>query len=506
MIWQTTAVTTSCLPGPEASKKRSRRSPGEPSATPRPGTHPSRFVEVLVPLGCLVRQTAAVRLCESRPKYCNASIQSSSNQKSLYFQMAITRRVTFRLYPNASSEQVLHHWRRLHCLLYNAAIANRRTQYGKFGHSVDYFEQQNSLPEFKQVWPEYKPLGSHALQATLKRVDFAFQRFFRGIGGRPKFKSSRYYRGWTYPCSSGWSALTNGKHGHLKLSNLATPIRMRGEARTWGKPTTCTVIWTGGKWYASITVKCVPIRQTGTGAIGLDFGCQTAVADSNGEKIQIPEQLQQLDRDIKRAEKSKRRKQRPNRKQKVRGSRRWKKAQKRVSKLKRRQKHIRHDWVHQTATQILSANSLVATEKLNLKGMTRKPRKGSPRKGQKTGLNRSILKVGMGMLRSAIEYKLGETDGRFVEVPTQKVKPSQTCPNCGHQQKKALSQRVHHCQQCDYQADRDVAAAQLSITWARGREPTSLDADGTSSGASPAYCGGMHKLGQLKRQKLTPTT
>ena len=95
-----------------------------------------------------------------------------------------------------------------------------------------------------------------------------------------------------------------------------------------------------------------------------------------------------------------------------------------MSKLKRRQKHVRHNWVHQTATQIVSDNSLVATEKLNLKGMTAKAKKGSLRKQQKTGLNRSILNVGMGMLRQAIEYKVGETDGLFVEVPTKKVKPS----------------------------------------------------------------------------------
>ena len=319
--------------------------------------------------------------------------------------MANTRRVTFRLYPTRQQEKILHQWRRMHCELYNAAVANRRTQYERFGRSVDYLEQQNCLPEFKEVWSEYKPLGSDALQATLKRVDFAFQRFFRRLGGRPKFKSSRYYRGWTYPCKSGWSALTNGKHGHLKLSNLGT-LKMRGKARTWGTPTTCTIIWTAGKWYASITVNCLPVRATGTSAVGLDFGCQTAVADSNGGKIQIPERLKQLDRKIRESSKAKRRKKSPNRQKKQKGSRRWKKAQKKVSKLKRQQKHIRHDWVHQTAAQIVRAHSLVATEKLNLKGMTRKAKKGSKRKQQKTGLNRFILTVGMGMLRSAIEYKI----------------------------------------------------------------------------------------------------
>jgi putative transposase len=112
--------------------------------------------------------------------------------------------------PNHQQEKILHYWRKLHCALYNAAVYNRKTQYQKFGHSVNYLEQQNCLPEFKEVWTEYKPLGSHALQATLKRVDFAFSRFFKGKAGYPKFKSSRRYGGWTYPCSSGWKAESNG--------------------------------------------------------------------------------------------------------------------------------------------------------------------------------------------------------------------------------------------------------------------------------------------------------
>ncbi|MDY6896646.1 MAG: hypothetical protein SWZ49_00990, partial [Cyanobacteriota bacterium] len=38
--------------------------------------------------------------------------------------------------------------------IYNAAVANRKTQYQKLGHSVDYFEQQASLPGFKETWIE----------------------------------------------------------------------------------------------------------------------------------------------------------------------------------------------------------------------------------------------------------------------------------------------------------------------------------------------------------------
>ncbi|PLS67313.1 MAG: transposase, partial [Cyanobacteria bacterium M5B4] len=129
-----------------------------------------------------------------------------------------TRRTTFRLYPTAAQEKILYDWRRMHCYLYNSALADRRDSYRHEQKTVTYFDQQNRLPAFKEVWFEYKLLGSHALQATLKRVDFAYQRFFNKIGGYPKFKSIRHYSGWTYPCTSGWKALTDGVNGYLQLS------------------------------------------------------------------------------------------------------------------------------------------------------------------------------------------------------------------------------------------------------------------------------------------------
>ena len=441
--------------------------------------------------------------------------------------MAI-KRVTFRLYPNQAQNQQLHYWRRLHCHLYNACVEHRRTSYKQFGKSVNYFDQQNALPKFKECWTEYKELGSHALQATVKRVDYAYQRFFKIKSGYPKFKSSRRYKGWTYPCKAGWKACSSGKNGYLKLTNLGN-IKMRGQAKEWGTPKTCTILFKQGKWYASITVDCVPSRvQTDTGAIGLDFGVHHAVACSNGELIENPRFIQQSQSKINRIAKKGRRKKAPNYKKRQQASRRWKKANKAVSKIQAKVARQRQDWQHQVATQIVSCNSLVATEKLNLKGMTRKGKKRCDpaaasaarecaprqRKRQKTGLNRSLLDVGIGNLKDLIQYKISEAGGLYIEVPTRKLKPSQTCPNCGHQKKKALSERVHHCEQCGYICDRDVGAAMVMLSYAsgatpllrkqqgnahqeRGLERASLDVESPSS----TPCGNMRQLGALKRQK-----
>ncbi len=389
-----------------------------------------------------------------------------------------------------------------------------KTQYERFGRSVDYFEQQNCLPAFKQVWPEYVELGSQTLQATLKRVDIAFQRFFQGLGGYPKFKSIRHYSGWIYPSFVGWKAHTIGDNGYLELSNLGQ-IQMRGKAKVWGTATTCTIVRRNGKWYASITVNCEPLpRELGTGAIGIDFGTKTAAAVSNGVDgyfIENPRWFQQMLPKIKKASKDKRRKRAPNRKKKIKASRRYKKAQKKVSKLYRKAANQRQNWVHHQAAQISSGNSMVALEKLEVKNMTRKAKKGSKRKRQKAGLNRSILDVGWGILKGAIKYKLEEGGGVFVEIPTKTVKPSQTCPKCLHQQKKELDQRTHNCQKCGYIQDRDLAAAEVMILWATnsGAFGTSVLSRGASSSTSSTkerkFCGSMKQLGAAKRQKHQPT-
>ncbi|MDD1449640.1 transposase, partial [Dolichospermum sp. ST_sed8] len=291
--------------------------------------------------------------------------------------------------------------------------------YQKFNHKVDYFEQQNCLPAFKEVWIAYKELPSHALQATLKRVDFAFERWFKGLGKRPRFKSIRHYSGWTYPDSAGFKIESNGENGYLNLSKIGK-VQMRGQAKYWGKATTCTIIFRNGKWYASITVnvleQVLKPEILPVGAVGIDLGCKSALSITDGEnhqQIDAPNFYRIAEQKIKKASQEKRRKRAPNRNKKIKASRRFKKAQVKVSKLVARVANQRQNWVHQVAVEIISSNSFIATEKLEVKNMTSKAKKGK-RKKQKAGLNKSILDVGFGMLHSTIKYKVEQIGGVFV--------------------------------------------------------------------------------------------
>ena len=424
------------------------------------------------------------------------------------------RRATFRLYPNKQVSEMLHYHRQLHKDLYNAAVSNRITSYKKFGKSVSYFEQQNCLPDFKEVWIEYKEINSQALQATLKRVDFAFQRFFKGLAKYPRFKPIRHYSGWTYPSFTGWKVHSTGDNGYLELSKIGQ-IQMRGQARLWGHPKALDIVNRNGQWYASIVLEIDDTllknsRKTDNGVMAIDLGCNDAIAWTNGEEnglVAAPRFFRKAEQRNKQLGKAKRRKRAPNFKKKVKASRRWKKVQKLVSKLSRKVANQRQNFVHQETTRIISGNSTVVTEKLEVKNMSAKAKKGK-RKKQKAGLNKSILDVGMGMIKSALKAKLSDIGGLFVEVPTKKVKPSQTCPKCGNQEKKSLAERTHVCHNCGYTQQRDIAAAEVMLLWysnnLQGLGTSLLDVDDSSSTSNTSKrknAGSMKQLGRAKRQK-----
>jgi len=359
-----------------------------------------------------------------------------------------------------------------HQLLYNAALEQRITAYRKQGISLNYYQQAKELTELRAELPEFKALNAQSSQNTLKRMDRAFQQFYRrckeGVekAGFPRFKSFARYPGWGYNThGDGWRFLIEEK-AYLKLSSVGH-IRMRGKARTPGKPKTLDILYKQGKWYASVVFECEPERKQNamTGAVGLDWGVETfaTLAHDGNDYTAIENerhlrsalnQLKGLQRDLSR---------------KKRDSRNWSKAKKRVTALHSKIARKRHEFLHQTSTKIVRENSLIAVEKLSIKGMTAKGGK------LKKGLNREVLCTAPAAFHGMLKYlcppgcKVEETGTRYIEVPTRKVKPSQTCSGCGKQEKKPLHQRKHICS-CGIHLSRDETAARVILNWVLGRE------------------------------------
>lgn len=363
----------------------------------------------------------------------------------------------FKLYPNQAQIEQLESWNRLHCELYNACLQERRDAYKKCGQSLTYYDQQNQLPAVKEARPEYKKLGSQALQETVRRVDRAYQGFFRRVKkgetpGFPRFKSGRSYVGFTYPALAGWKFELGetGKHGTLNITHLGR-IKARGKPRQWGELRCLTLNKIGGEWYATITIRCHPKRQAGKLAAGVDFGVARIASLSDGTLVENPRflkkamgQLGTLSRELARRKRF--------------GSN-WRRTKAQMAKLHAKVANQRADFQHQLTSDLVGRYGVLVTEDLSIKRMTAK---GG---AYKTGLNRAILDVGMRGILQKLECKALEAGTLFLSVPTRLVKPSQTCPVCGNQSKKTLAERVHQCE-CGYTEDRDVVAAQVMLQWA----------------------------------------
>ena len=383
------------------------------------------------------------------------------------------RKVTFKLYPNAREVECLTGWIRLHCELYNAALEERVDAWRKHGKSISYYDQQNVLPEIKAIRPEFVELGSHALQQTLRKLDLAYQAFFRRVKagqtpGFPRFKASKRFPGFCYPDPAGWKLVQHGGRGatlRIGSGKHAMSIRARGQHRfgDGAKPNDLTVMRKNGEWFASVTLRvskdaCARAR-TGDAHRGVDFGLHDWATFDNGETIANPRFVRnERPRMVELQRQQARRK---------RGSIRYRRLGAQVAKLHERIGNMRRDFLHKETTRMVKACAVLATEELRTQNMSRSARGTQERPGrmvkQKAGLNREILSAGLGMAHQMLAYKVVETGTRLHVGNTRQLKPSQRCAVCWEIVPKALAQRTHVCPHCGHTAQRDQNAASVVL-------------------------------------------
>lgn len=399
----------------------------------------------------------------------------------------VQRRITYRLYPTRKQEEILHSWRVKHAELYNAALEERRTAWRMARKSVDYHDQQDQLPALKKERPDLIPLGSHALQETVRRVDRAFQGFFRRVKkgekpGYPRWKKWNDFKGWTWPDPAGWKLhwVPGMRTAMLEIPTLGT-IRARGKAGFYGDPVTCTITTKRGIWEASVVVDCEVSRMGGPLATGLDWGVSSLLTFHDGRTVPHPRFLEKSLGDLEAAQKALSRKEK--------GSRNRLKAKAKVGRLHRQVANLRKDYLHKLTAELVGKSSLIATEKLSVKGMVEDDHAAA--------LNRGILDAAPAAMLSMLRYKAEEAGIAYLEAPTRELRPSQRCPGCWKLcGKKPLWQRKHVCPYCGLECERDRAAALVCLQWALGQEQTPT---GPGTGLD---CGGGRGL--LSSRQETP--
>ena len=350
----------------------------------------------------------------------------------------ITKSFKFRISKPAQIvrerlEQTLYHCR----FLYNASLQERRDAY-KINHiSLNYQAQQNQLPAIKVTNPEYKEIHSQVLQNVLKRVERAFDGFFRRLkakqpAGFPRFKGQDGYDSFCYP-QSGFS-LTGDK---LTLSKIGK-VKIKLSRAVVGKVKTCTIKKEIDKWFVIFTVETAiePLPRTGE-SVGLDMGISAFLTLSDGTQIDNWKYYESSQKKLRIAQRRLARRKK--------GSHRRRQAALLLKKTHRKIKRQRNDWQHKISTYLVKNYDLLAIEKLNVLGLSRGI------------LSKQVNDVAWSAFLDKLRYKVANTDKQLIEVAPHFT--SQDCSSCGNRVKKDLSVRIHHCLLCNLKIDRDFNAA-----------------------------------------------
>ena len=348
------------------------------------------------------------------------------------------RTYKFRIYPTKVQSSTLDHQIGLCQRLYNCGLEHRITAY-RNGESVSYYDQQNELPAIKEAMPEYKDIYSHAAQDALRRLDRAYQNFFRRVKkgekpGFPRFRGRNRYRSITFD-RYGFRLLDNG---HVNITKIGD-VRMFRHREIDGEPKTCIIKRDDvGDWYATISVtQPDPTPVEPEAAVGVDVGLESLATLSTGETITRHRFIKESEEKIKILQR------RVSRKKKGSGNRR--KAVEKLAKAHRRVQRQRDDYLHKASRSLVDSADVVVFENLRIRNMQKNHH-----------LAQSISDSAWGKLMQYTVSKAEEAGKHVYFVDPSGT--SQQCARCGATVRKSLSERFHVCQ-CGFSTGRDLNAA-----------------------------------------------
>lgn len=381
-------------------------------------------------------------------------------------QRELIRSYKYRLSPTKRQEASLSHMLGDLCTLYNAALEERISAYRRAGKSLTSRDQWVSVRDLRHDadLPEFGRWSASMQSQVLRRLDKAFKAFFRrlkqskGKAGFPRFKARDRFHAAEF--QSGAAIVKD----RLRVVGIESPIKVRWHRPLPAKPRWTIITRQAGRWYVvfQVVIPAVASDARSFNPVGIDVGLTSLLAMSDGSTVATPQWTRK-------AEKGLRTRARALSRAKIGSKRR-----KRVKLLKARYEAAtaarRKDFAHKLSRRIVSTYSHIALEDMDVTRLAR------------TMLAKAISNAAWGQIRQMIGYK-AESAGSVVKL----VDPrgtSQVCAECGASPPvpKKLSDRLHVCHECGYEADRDVNAARnilmraefIGLDRAGGREAGGL--------------------------------
>ncbi|BAU87178.1 IS605 family transposase orfB [Streptomyces laurentii] len=386
------------------------------------------------------------------------------------------RAYKFLMRPTAGQAIALGEMLRDHCSLYNGALQERRDAYRHVSKtSVKYGMQSAQLKEIRVFDPERQGRWSFSSQqATLRRLDKAFQAFFRRIKagdtpGYPRFRGVNWFDTVDFPRDGDgcrWDSTPHDPVTRVRFQGVGH-VRVNQHRAVVGKVKTVSVKREGRKWFVVLTAeqeRSEPLPATGS-AVGIDLGIASFLTTSSGEHIANPRYARKAAKRLEAAQQALSRFPRCKAKDRTRNHQR---AVEKVAALHGKVRRQRLDHAHKTALDLVREHDFIAHEDLKIRNMSKAPApKPDPDQpggflpngaSSKAGLNRSIADAGWGVFLAILNAK-AESAGREV-MAVDPRDTSRRCPECGHTAKKNRpTQEKFHCQACGHNAHADTVGA-----------------------------------------------
>lgn len=344
----------------------------------------------------------------------------------------LVRYFRFRLKPTRTQHErlrdALEHCREL----YNAALQERIDCYRKTGGGRTLIDQQKALTELRKD-VAYARFPAVMQRGALRQLDSAYKAFFHR-SGFPRFKGREWFKCLSWPQADGFRF-----DGRFRAKGIGS-IRVHQHRALPSKPLSCKIKREGRHWYLLLACEVEAATNDNGEAIGLDLGLSSFAALSDGTLIANPRHGRKAQKELRRRQRALARCEK--------GSKRRAKVSAKVSAAHTKIRRSRRTFHFQTASDLVRRFGLIAVENLNIKGLAR------------MRLARDVHDAAWG---GFIQILCDKAESAGVQVV--KVDPrgtSQTCPSCGAIEPKKLSERVHSCP-CGFEADRDVAAAQVIL-------------------------------------------
>lgn len=203
------------------------------------------------------------------------------------------RAYVFRLRPTARQHVALAACVESHRELYNAALEERRNAWSHSKTHIYYGDQSGQLTEIRANRADQAVWSFSSQQATLRRLNKAFQGFFRRVkagqmAGYPRFKGAARFDSVEWP-KDGDGARWLPAERRIYLQGIGQ-VKVGMHREVQGRVKTIQVKRQGRRWMLVLSCDDVatnPLPGTGRQA-GVDVGIACFATTSDGEHIDNP--------------------------------------------------------------------------------------------------------------------------------------------------------------------------------------------------------------------------